>query len=147
MRVLTWAIAALMPVLLMGPAPAAAEPAPVEIQVAVIEATTTGKKWDARLDRFKKSMKGYVGARVLDELTASGLKPKVPVSMEILDKKMVLTLEVVEVAEDGTVSLVVSIPAQKFSARTTHKKGNATVLVGKETSDTTALFLAVTPQL
>lgn len=127
------------------PALAQAAP-PVSIKIQVIEASTKSKTWDPKLRDLKKAIKGYSGAQVVDELSTK-VDPGASVSLQIMERSRLLKVTLREVLPDGTVKLSVAIDAFKFSTNTTHKKGRATVIVAHETSETTAVFLAVTPEI
>lgn len=139
-----------IPVVLGLPASALAQEkasAKVPIQILVIEATSENATFEARLEPLRKALVGgYTGAQVIDEL-ATEVAPGSSVSLELTKKKpAMLKVTVRSVEPDGTVKLTVAIEAFEFSANTTHKKGNATVLVGRPTGPKSALFLAVTPK-
>ncbi len=132
-------------VLSLGTANVQAEPT-VNIHIQVIEASTSSKKFDPALVKLKKAFRGYQGARLVDQLEAK-VKKGASVSLQILRKSRLLRVTFKERNPDGSVKLNVAIDALKFSADTTHKNKNATVVVSHETSATTAVFLAVTPKL
>lgn len=142
MRVLLRPIFALILALLFA-SPAYA--APVKIQIKVIEASRTSKKFDKKLESLKDKLPGYTGARLVDELDA---KADVggAVTLEIKERKQILKVKVLEFKKD-VVKLEVSIPQLKLSTKTTHKKNNATFIVAHKTGKDTALFLAITPVL
>lgn len=141
----------IVPLILAGSSRALGGPAKVPVQIIVIEATSENDKFEERLVPLKKALVGgYTGASVLDELSAD-VEPGASVSLELkkkgsLAKPAMLKVTVRGVDPDGTVKLTVAIDAFEFSANTTHKKGNATVIVGRPTGPKTALFLAVTPK-
>ena len=118
----------------------------VKIEVQVIEASTKLKKFDPKLAKLKKAFRGFSGATIVDELQAS-VSQGSSISLEILRKSRLLKVTFRELAKDGSIKLRVAIDAFKFSAETVHKKKNATVVVAHETSETSAIFLAVTPKL
>ncbi|MBI4818465.1 MAG: hypothetical protein HY791_19520 [Deltaproteobacteria bacterium] len=136
-----------MPLMLLPLRVTAAPPTKVPVQILVIEATSENDKFEERLRPLKKSLfGGYTGAIVLDELSAE-VDAGASVSLELTKKKpAMLKVTVRGVGADGTVTLTVAIEAFAFSANTTHKKGNATMVVGTPTGPKTALFLAVTPK-
>ena len=141
MRVLPWL--ALLIALLVTPSAHAA--GPVSIRIQVIEASTKSKSFDKRLMPLKKAMRGYTGAKLIDALNTRVTKGS-SVSLEILKRSQVLKVTLREV-KNGSVQLTVAIEKFNFKANTTHKKGEATVVVAHETGPDTALFFAVTPKL
>jgi hypothetical protein len=118
----------------------------IKIHIQVIEASTTSKDFDPKLKKLKKAFRGYKGAKIVDQLEAKVTKGS-SLSLEILRKSRLLSVTFKDLKPDGSIRLKVSIAAFKFSAETTHKKKNATVVVAHETSETSAIFLAVTPRL
>ncbi len=141
MRVFTWL--ALLVALLVAPSAQAA--GPVSIRIQVIEATTKSKAFDKRLAPLKKAIRGYTGAKLIDALNTQ-ISAGSSVSLEILKRSQVLKVTLQEVLKDS-VKLTVEIEKFNFKATTTHKKGEATVVVAHETGPDTALFFAVTPRL
>ena len=119
---------------------------PVNIRVQVIEGTNKSTEQDPRIASLKTAIVGYTGAKLLDELEVK-VEPKASISLEILGRSQILKVTVLDVDKDGTVKLRVAIDSFKFSANTTHKKNNATVVLAHKTGPDTALFLAVTPKL
>jgi len=132
-------------VLCLSTAEAQAQPK-IKIHVQVIEASTKTKGIDPQLKKLKKAFRGYQGAKIVDQLEATVVKGS-SISLEILRKSRLLSVTFKDLAKDGSIRLKVAIDAFKFSAETTHKKKNATVVLAHETSDTSAIFLAVTPKL
>ena len=132
-------------VLCLTTAEAQAQPK-IKIQVQVIEASTQSKGIDPQLSKLKKAFRGYKSAKLVDKLEAKVQKGS-SISLEILRKSRLLSVTFQELKPDGSIQLKVAIDAFKFSAQTTHKKKNATVVVAHETSDSSAIFLAVTPKL
>lgn len=125
--------------------PSYAEVKPVTIRIKIIEAKKTGS-FDPKLESFRAALPGFDGAKLLDELETK-VEPGGAVSLEILDKKRVLKVTVLEVQKDATVKLKVEIEAFKFSANTTHLRDKATTIVGKMIEKDTGLYLAVTTRL
>jgi len=132
-------------VLSLSAAEAQAQPK-IKIHVQVIEASTVSKGIDPKLKKLKKAFRGYKGAKIVDQLEASVAKGS-SISLEILRKSRLLSVTFKEIDSDGSIRLKVAIEAFKFAAETTHKKKNATVVVAHETSEQSAIFLAVTPKL
>lgn len=118
----------------------------VTIKIQVIEASTISKTFDPALNKLKKAFRGYSGAKLVDQIEAE-VKKGASVSLEILRKSRLLRVTFKGRKADGSIQLKVAIKEFKFSADTTHKKKNATVVVAHATSETTAVFLAVTPLL
>lgn len=122
--------------------PARAQATPVTVRIQVIEARKKGA-FDPKITSLKSAMPGYEGAKLVDELETK-VEPGGSVSLEILDKKRVLKVTVVDVAADGVVKLKLDIDAFKMSTTTKHVRDNATVVVAKPLDADKALFLAVT---
>lgn len=125
---------------ILTPAPAAAKE-PVSVHIQVIEATRTGT-FDPRLSALKGSLPGYQGAKLVDEITTNVDKGS-SVSVEILGRTKMLKVTPLKIDPDA-IRLKLDIEAMKFSIKTTHKKGNATVVLAITSGDK-ARFLAVTP--
>lgn len=137
--VLAWVLLLLF---LVAAFPALAVAAPVTVRIQVIEAQKKGTV-DPKIASLASAMPGYEGAKLVDELETK-VEPGGSVSLEILDKKRVLKVTVVEVDKAGVVKLKLEIEAFKMSTSTKHVRDNATVVVGKPLDADKGLFLAVT---
>jgi hypothetical protein len=129
-------------------APDKKESKPVAINILVIEGDEKQGSFDPRLERLKKSMPGYTGAKLLDELRTN-VEEGSSVSLEIMKQSgqsRLLRVTVQNVEPNGTVRLQVAIDALKLKTDTTHEKG-ATFMVRHPMPGNKALFLAVTPKL
>ncbi len=122
--------------------PSLALAAPITVRIQVIEANKKGQV-DPKIASLKSAMPGYEGAKLVDELETK-VEPGGSVSLEILDKKQVLKVTVVEVDKDGVVKLKLEVAAFKMATSTKHVRDNATVVVGKPLDGDKGLFLAVT---
>jgi hypothetical protein len=118
---------------------------PVTIRIRVIEVTKKGS-FDARLTRFKNLLPAFDGAKLVDELETR-VEPKSTVTLQIHGAPTTLKVTVLKVEPDLTVKLKVDIDAFKFSAKTTHLRSRATMMVGKMIEKEKGLYLAVTTKV
>jgi len=124
----------------------------VAVNIVVVEATRSGKAFDAQVKRLKLEKKlqqyGFTSAKVMDSLRTN-IELQSSVSLEILSKSgkaRTLTVKVLQAsAKTGTVKLSVAVPESKFKTETTHEKGG-TLMLALPPEKAKRVFLVVTPK-
>ena len=129
-----------------GAAVAVAGAALFVVELLAVDRVTKKGNFDARLTRFKNLLPAFDGAKLVDELETR-VEPKSTVTLQIHGAPTTLKVTVLKVEPDLTVKLKVDIDAFKFSAKTTHLRSRATMMVGKMIEKEKGLYLAVTTKV
>ncbi|MEO1230766.1 MAG: hypothetical protein AAFZ18_17855 [Myxococcota bacterium] len=135
-RRLAWVVGAAL-FLGLG-APAQAAPA-VDVTIEIMEASRTSKGFAGPTGRYAGQLKqlGFVGAKAIDKVTASGRSAGSKVELRFSGGRKIR----VEVLSASPTSFRVELPDYRFSTKTTHKNGGVFLTVIPKDN----LVLAVRP--
>lgn len=117
----------------------------VDVKIEVIQASRTAKGFKGPTERYKKNLAGlgYVGARLVDTVTALKRAKGSRVELRFKDperKEQAVQVQVLEVKPEP--KLKISIPAYRVSSQTTHRGGGAYLVVAPGKN----IILAVVPK-